>query len=66
MNFKFDRGFKNVLKKASRMKPYIADCKSCVFFDAEEGCSNSEVTSYDMVNAGDRTFCCFWRPCEEE
>lgn len=58
------RGF-NQFRKTVRDKPssakYMADCKSCKFLNQNDECTNSNVTSYDMVTTEEKTYCTFWK-----
>lgn len=57
------RGF-NQMRKMIRDRPssvqYIANCLYCLHYDEEKGCTNGNVTLYDVVQDGDREFCSYW------
>lgn len=58
------RGF-NQFRKQVRDKQgtarVVANCQSCQFFNADEECTNGQVTKYDMVYEDSKTYCNFWQ-----
>lgn len=61
------KAFRDEVKGTQYKLRNIRDCKSCAsFFEDTEGdeeyCHDSSVTSYDMVNEDNKTYCSFWRP----
>ena len=66
---KLSRGFKNVRKKINETKGTIRSvrsCASCDYFfigdDGEEICHNSAVTSFDITEEENKTYCTFYLP----
>ena len=61
------RGF-NQFRKLVRDKPstakYVANCQSCKFLNANDECTNNNVTQYDIVEEEGKTFCAFWKGFE--
>jgi hypothetical protein len=61
------RGF-NAYRKTIRDSPnkgrLVADCKSCRHLNSNDECTNNNVTAYDMVTEGDKTYCSFWQGFE--
>jgi hypothetical protein len=53
------RGFKEFRKHIKNRERFIASCSSCFFM--QDFCTNGNVTEFDMVKAGGRTYCIFWR-----
>ena len=64
------RGFDSFDRRISkkRSSAFIASCESCYFYNADQECTNPNVTEFDMVYEKNRTFCTFWtlnKPDEE-
>lgn len=58
------KGFAEV-DKVLRGKKKLANCKSCTFYgpdkNGDEGCNNTNVTSFDFVREEDgREYCTYW------
>lgn len=56
--------FRKQVRDKSTTARQVANCKSCKFFNAKEECTNSNVTSFDMVQEEHRTYCTFWKGFE--
>lgn len=67
MPSKRQRGFNQFAKKVrdkSRVARSVANCKSCMYLNENDVCTNNGVTSYDMVVEETRTYCTFWKGIE--
>lgn len=53
--------FRKTIRDSSLKARLVADCKSCKFFNSKDECTNGEVTSFDMVQDGNKTYCTFWQ-----
>lgn len=61
----FKRGFKHIDKRIeAKGANGFASCNSCQFDDSEEGCTNSNVTSFDIIEESNRTYCPYWKLSE--
>ena len=62
-----EKAFLKILK--TKRFTYIANCNSCIYNYVdkygEEGCHNSNVTQFDIVEDEGRNYCQFWR-CTRE
>ena len=67
---KLGRGFKAFRKEVKDTQyklKNIRDCRSCNYYyedtgGDEEYCHNNAVTSYDLVNDENKSYCSFWQP----
>lgn len=61
----FTTGYtKELAEYVKQRGKYFARCESCKYFDSSNICSNSQVTSFDIISLEDRCFCVFWKPEE--
>ena len=58
----YTKDLATLLKKRAK---FIERCESCIYF-GDDGCENSSVTKFDVLNADGRVFCVFWSPPQEE
>lgn len=61
------RGFKPFRQKVEKSRnavDSIKNCKTCKYFNEDDECTNSSVTSFDMVKDPIKKveFCTFWTP----
>jgi len=58
--------FRKHLEQNSGSARYIASCASCRFYDEEDGCTNNNVTSFDLVKDEEtgRQYCAYWKGYE--
>lgn len=63
----FVKGYTKALEEHIRKRAkFIADCKTCRFSNADGQCTNTNITTFDVVTDGIRTFCPFWLPPKGE
>mgnify|MGYP001232325641 CR=1 FL=1 len=53
--------FSKIVRDKATVAKQVANCKSCIYFDTEENCTNSNTSQYDMVTEEHRTYCCYWK-----
>ncbi len=61
------KAFRKLYQEDNRKLNQIRNCNSCKFLNLdldtnEEACTNSGVTSYDMVESDNVKYCSFWIP----
>lgn len=54
------RGFKPLAEHVDGRQKYVADCKSCCFWNENDGCENPNYIPYDLIVEENRSYCIYW------
>ena len=53
--------FRKVVRDKAGTARAVANCKSCQYLNANDECTNPNVSKYDIVEEDNKMYCVYWR-----